>query len=308
METPTGIAFVARRLVRIGMEDAWTILKVLQWTSDYFKRKGIPQPRSDAEVLLAHALGLERLQLYLRHDQPLAGSELARFRDLVKRRAAREPTQYITGRQEFWSLELEVTPATLIPRPETEVLVEKALELVESRPVRILDLGTGSGAIALALAHEAPQISVLATDRSPEALEVARRNARRHGLEGRISFACMDLFEALRPDGRLFQLVVSNPPYIGDADIPHLPPEVGFFEPRDALRGGGPLGIDLLVRILAQIPPFLQGGGHLLMEIGPGQEDPLARMASEITGIANFQFLKDYSGMVRVLHVQMSER
>lgn len=290
------------------MEDAWTILKVLQWTSDYFKRKGIPQPRSDAEVLLAHALGLERLQLYLRHDQPLAGSELARFRDLVKRRAAREPTQYITGRQEFWSLELEVTPATLIPRPETEVLVEKALELVESRPVRILDLGTGSGAIALALAHEAPQISVLATDRSPEALEVARRNARRHGLEGRISFACMDLFEAFRPDGRLFQLVVSNPPYIGDADIPHLPPEVGFFEPRDALRGGGPLGIDLLVRILAQTPPFLQGGGHLLMEIGLGQEDPLARMASEITGIANFQFLKDYSGMVRVLHVQMSER
>ncbi|MCU0572138.1 MAG: peptide chain release factor N(5)-glutamine methyltransferase [Syntrophobacteraceae bacterium] len=290
------------------MEEAWTILKVLRWTTDYFKRKGIPQPRSDAEVLLAHALGLERLQLYLRHDQPLAGSELARFRDLVRRRAAREPAQYITGRQEFWSLELEVTPATLIPRPETEVLVEKALELIEGRPLRILDLGTGSGAIALALAHEAPQISVFATDRSTEALLVARRNARRHGLESRISFACMDLIEAFRPNGRLFHLVVSNPPYIGDVEIPALPPEVGFFEPRDALRGGGPLGIDLLVRILHQVPPFLQGSGHLLMEIGQGQEDPLARLVSGKTGVANFELIKDYSGMVRVLHVQMSER
>lgn len=290
------------------MEEAWTILKVLQWTADYFKRKGIPQPRSDAEVLLAHALGLERLQLYLRHDQPLAGIELARFRDLVKRRAAREPTQYITGRQEFWSLELEVTPATLIPRPETEVMVEKALELIEGRPVHILDLGTGSGAVALALAHEAPRISVVATDRSSEALLVAQRNARRHGLEARISFACMDLIEALRPNGKLFDLVVSNPPYIGDMELPALPPEVGSFEPRDALRGGGPLGLDLMVRILHQVPPFLQGSGHLLMEIGQGQAEPLARLVSGKTGVANFRFIKDYSGKVRVLHIQTSER
>lgn len=290
------------------MENTWTILRVLQWTADYFRRKGIPQPRSDAEVLLAHALGLERLHLYLRYDQPLAGGELERFRALVKRRAAREPTQYITGRQEFWSLELEVTPAVLIPRPETEVLVEKALELIQSQPWRVLDLGTGSGAIAVALAHEAPRISVFATDRSPEALQVAQRNARRHGLENRIVFASMNLFEAFRPGLAPFQLVVTNPPYIGDLEFPGLSPEVKDFEPREALRGGGPLGTDLIRRIIGQAPSFLVPGGHLLVEIGQGQADHLAQVVSGQSGVANFRFFRDYSGNVRVLHVQMVER
>jgi release factor glutamine methyltransferase len=290
------------------MEEVWTILRVLQWTADYFKRKGIPQPRADAEVLLASALGLERIQLYLRFDQPLGGGELTRFREFVKRRVTREPTQYITGRQEFWSLDLEVTPATLIPRPETEVLVETALELIEGRPLRVLDLGTGSGAIALALAREAPQISLFATDRSMDALFVARRNARRHGLDCRIAFVAMDLFEAFMPTAQPFDLVVTNPPYIGDLDLPHLSPEVRMFEPMGALRGGGPYGTDLIISILDQAPSLLAGGGHLLLEIGQGQEDFLRQRLSGKTGVAQFGFFKDYSGSVRVLQVQMSER
>lgn len=290
------------------MEEVWTILRVLQWTADYFKRKGLHQSRIDAEVLLAHALGVERIQLYLRYDQPLGDVELARFREFVKRRAAREPTQYITGKQEFWSLELEVTPATLVPRPETEVLVEKALELAHGRTMRVLDLGTGSGAIAIALAHEAPQLHLVATDRSVDALRVAGRNARRHAVHDRISFVAMDLFQAFLPTSQPFHLIVSNPPYIGDAEIPALPPEVGIYEPPGALRGGGPQGTGLIVCILDTAPSLLSSGGHLLIEIGSGQDELLTPLVSAKTGVANFEFFKDYSGILRVLHVQMGER
>ena len=176
------------------MEERWTVLKVLQWTTEYFGLKGIDQPRASAEVLLAHVLGMERIQLYLNFDRPLAPAELASYRELIRRRAAREPTQYITGKQEFWSLDFEVTPAVLIPRPETELLVEKALELVRGTAKRVLDLGTGSGAIAIALAHECPTIQVVATDKSCAALLVARRNAFRHHVEERIALVATDLF------------------------------------------------------------------------------------------------------------------
>ncbi len=165
------------------MEERWTVLKVLQWTTEYFTLKGIDQARASAEVLLAHVLGVERIQLYLNFDRPLAADELASYRALIRRRAAREPTQYIIGKQEFWSLEFEVTPAVLIPRPETELLVEKALALTRDTSKRVLDLGTGSGAIAIALAHECPNLRVVATDSSCAALLVARRNAARHHVE-----------------------------------------------------------------------------------------------------------------------------
>jgi release factor glutamine methyltransferase len=290
------------------MEEVWTILRVLKWTGDYFKRKGLAQPRADAEVLLAHCLGLERIQLYLRYDQPLDGAELARFRELVKRRGAREPTQYITRKQEFWSLEMEVTPATLVPRPETEVLVEKALEIIQGRSVHVLDLGTGSGAIAVALAHEAPQVQLVATDRSSNALEVAARNARRHRVDSRIAFVAMDLFQGFLPTMRPFQLVVSNPPYIGEEELPRLPPEVRAYEPMAALRGGGSQGLDLIVSILDAAPFFLQEGGHLLMEIGKGQAELLGPLLSSRRGIAGFRFHRDYSNIPRVLHVRMTER
>ncbi|MFZ2446080.1 MAG: peptide chain release factor N(5)-glutamine methyltransferase [Syntrophobacteraceae bacterium] len=282
------------------MEEKWTILRVLRWTTGYFSGKGIEQPRADAEVLLAHVLGLERLHLYLNHDKPLAPEELARFRELVRRRAASEPTQYIVGRQEFWSLEFEVTPAVLIPRPETEILVEKALELTGGAPALVLDLGTGSGAMAVALAHEREDIRVIATDESFPALLVAKRNAARNAVSDRVHFVRMDLMEALLP-ARCFDIVVSNPPYVAEAEFLDLAPEIANYEPHSALRGGGEQGLGLVRKILEQFRDHLKPGGSLLIEIGKGQAEILEK---DLAGVAEFEFIKDYSGIKRVLHVR----
>ena len=283
------------------MEDPWTILKVIQWTTEYLRGKGFTQPRADAEVLLAHVLGKERVQLYLSFDKPLAGEELARYRSFLRRRAAHEPTQYITGKQEFWSLDFEVTPAVLIPRPETEVIVEKALEIAGEKPALVLDLGTGSGAISVALAHEREGIRVVAADKSWPAIEVARRNALRNGVAGRIFFMVMDLFEAL--DARpLFDIIVSNPPYVSDAEFLDLAPEIANYEPPVALRGGGNQGLATIKRILEQFEAHLKPHGALLMEIGLGQAEILEAV---IPGhwAGRFEFIKDYSGIRRVLRV-----
>ncbi|MGA2404504.1 MAG: peptide chain release factor N(5)-glutamine methyltransferase [Syntrophobacteraceae bacterium] len=284
------------------MEEQWTVLKVLQWTTEYFSEKGFEQPRADAEVLLAHALGMERIHLYLNHDKPLSAEELARFRGFIRRRAAFEPTQYITGKQEFWSLDFEVTPAVLIPRPETEVLVEKALEIAGNEPFLVLDLGAGSGAIAVALAHERTGIRVIAADKSWSAIEVARRNAVRHGVADRISFVVADLFGALasRP---LFDLIVSNPPYVSDAEFLDLAPEIANYEPRSALRGGGKRGLALIRKIVEQFHVHLKQRGSLLLEIGLGQAEILeAEFPQDLA--ARFQFIEDYSGIKRVLHLR----
>lgn len=282
------------------MEEKWTILKVLQWTTGYFSGKGIEQPRADAEVLLAHLLGVQRIQLYLNYDKPLAPGELARYRELVRRRAAHEPTQYILGRQEFWSLEFEVTPDVLIPRPETELIVEKVLELAADRPMLALDIGTGSGAIAVALAHESPLMSIIAGDRSLPALKVARRNADRHGVIDRVHFVQMDLMEALLPK-RQFDFIVSNPPYVSEAEFLDLAPEIANYEPHSALRGGGSHGLDLVHGILRKFRDYLKPDGSLLTEIGQGQAEILER---ELT--LKHEFIKDYAGIKRVLHARNS--
>ncbi len=284
------------------MEEKWTILRVLQWTTEYLGSKGVEQPRADAEVLLAHVLGVERIQLYLNYDKPLAPHELARYRAMIRRRASSEPTQYITGRQEFWSLDFEVTPDVLIPRPETEVLVERGLEILNSGPAFILDLGTGSGAIAIALAHECPDFRVIAVDRSFGALRVATRNAARNGVIEHIYFVLTDLFEALSPEP-VFDLIVSNPPYISEMEFLDLAPEIANYEPHSALRGGGVHGLDLIRRILAQFPWYLKPGGSMLMEIGLGQAEILEKeMSRGFSG--RFGFFEDYSGIRRVLHVR----
>lgn len=284
------------------MEEQWTILKVLQWTTEYFKGKGFEQPRADAEVLLAHALGMDRVRLYINYDKPLSSEELVAFRRLVRRRGAYEPTQYITGKQEFWSLDFEVTPAVLIPRPETEVLVEKALEIAGDKPSLVLDLGTGSGAIAVALAHERNKISVIALDKSWAAVEVARRNALRNGVAGRISFAVMDSFEALEARS-LFDIIVSNPPYVSDAELLDLAPEIANYEPRSALRGGGKRGLGLIEKVLENFQAHLKPEGSLLIEIGHGQAEILKDwIPSDLAG--RFEFIEDYSRIKRVLHVR----
>jgi len=285
------------------MEENWTILKVLQWTAGYFARKGIEQPRANAEVLLAHVLGRERIELYLNYDQPLTPDELSRYRDAVRRRTSREPVQYITQKQEFWSLEFEVSPAVLIPRPETELLVEKALELFPSAPARVLDLGTGSGAIAVVLARERPLWSVFASDRSPDALDVARRNALRHGVIDRISFLAMDLFVGFSPSRCSFDLIISNPPYIGEREFPGLPPEIAGHEPEAALRGGGAEGLDIIRRILGEAPSYLSTGGSMLLEIGLGQAETLQNELADNPHFEDYRFFSDYSGILRILYL-----
>ncbi|ROQ93547.1 peptide chain release factor N(5)-glutamine methyltransferase [Desulfosoma caldarium] len=285
------------------MEETWTILKVLQWTTDYFRRKGLEQPRSDAEVLLAHALNLRRVDLYLRYDQPLCPEELARYRALIQRRAAREPTQYITGHQEFWSLELEVNPSVLIPRPETERLVELALEAFGKDPIGVLDVGTGSGAIAIALAKERPQWTIVACDISWDALQTARRNAERHGVLNRIAFTASYLTTAFRSIPPPFHLICTNPPYVGDTQWDNLAPEIRCHEPPQALRGGGAEGTFIPQKLLEEAIPLLVPGGVLLMEFGMGQERLLAPAARALPGVDTVEVLRDYSNIPRVLRL-----
>lgn len=266
------------------------------------RSKGVKQPRADAEVLLAYVLGVERVQLYLNFDKPLSGEELARYRGLIRRRGAFEPTQYITGKQEFWSLDFEVTPAVLIPRPETEVIVEKALEIAGEKPTLVLDLGAGSGAIAVALAHERKGIRVVAADRSWPAIEVARRNAMRNGVADRIFFTVTDLFEAFAA-GPLFDIIVSNPPYVSDAEFLDLAPEIANYEPEVALRGGGDRGLAVIEKILEQFEGYLKPKGSLLMEIGLGQAEIL-ETSGPGNRVGRLEFIRDYSGVRRVLHVR----
>ena len=285
------------------MEERWTVLKVLQWTTEYFGLKGIDQPRASAEVLLAHVLGLERIQLYLNFDRPLAADELAAYRDSIRRRAAREPTQYITGKQEFWSLELEVTPAVLIPRPETELLVEKALELVKDSSKRVLDLGTGSGAIAIALTHECRAVRVIATDASCAALLVARRNASRHGVHDRIAFVATDLFRGFSSSSPPFDVIISNPPYVSEKELPQLAPEILRYEPKAALLAG-PQGLAVIRRIIGDASAYLKEGGSLLLEIGAGQAEIMRAELSGDSFMDHFEFIRDYSGVLRILHIQ----
>ena len=277
----------------------WTVLELLRWTTEHFQSRGIESARLDAECLLAHALESERLQLYLEFDKPVAPEERARFRELVKRRAdERVPVALLTGRREFWSLPLRVTPDVLVPRPETETLVEVALGLLTDREstAHILDVGTGCGAVALALAKERPKASVTATDISEAALAVARENAVELGFENRIRFLLGDGFEPVRGEG--FDLIVSNPPYLAGGEAPALPPEL-VHEPREALFAGAE-GTELLRRIAAGGRDLLEAGGALAVEVTPQQAPEMTEWL-ESAGFARPECHRDLAGRVRVV-------
>ena len=277
------------------MTERWTVLKILQWTADYFAGKEIASARLEAELLLAATLDLDRVGLYVNFERPLDSSELAAFREQVQRRAKGEPVQYILGETEFWSLPFTVSPAVLIPRADTEVLVEEALSRIEG-PVHLLDVGTGSGAIAVAMAHEKPEIQVTALDCSEEALQVARGNAERNGVAERVSCLAGDLAEL--PPGP-FAMVVSNPPYIPTADCEQLMTEVRDHEPRLALDGGED-GLTAYRQLSSQSGEILLPGGWLLVEVGKGQaEDVVALFAA--AGLAEITSRDDYSGIPRVV-------
>ena len=280
-------------------DDVWTILKMILWSAGYLEKRGVESPRLDAEHLLAHALGMERLQLYLQFERPLVPEELDSYRPLLKRRAAREPLQYIVGRQPFRELDLVVDPTVLIPRPETEVLVARVLEWAEARGLedgRALDVGTGSGAIALSLALEGPFASVVATDVDAEALEVAGRNRAAAGLDDAVELRPGRLFEPVR--GERFHVVVSNPPYVAEEEAGTLQAEVRKWEPGRALFGGAD-GLDVLRALAAEAAAYLRDDGLVALEVGAGQADAVAGMLEASDAYGTVEVLRDYAGKER---------
>lgn len=284
-------------------EEAWSILKLLNWTQSYFESHIIDSPRLTAEMLLAHCLGLKRLDLYLQYDRPLEKQELAGFKALIKRRVSGEPVAYITGNRGFYDAEFEVTQDVLIPRPETELLVEESIDILQQitqrgRTARVLDLGTGSGAIVVSLAKACPQHVFFATDISEKALQVARKNAARI-VPGMIDFSSGEWFNAV-PSGQLFDLIVSNPPYIPTPDIEVLQTEVKKFEPLGALDGG-PDGLDCYRVLIERAAGFLSAQGVLLMEIGYDQKPALQRISQSHPFYHPPVFKKDLSGHNRVV-------
>ncbi|CAH2031853.1 peptide chain release factor N(5)-glutamine methyltransferase [Trichlorobacter ammonificans] len=274
--------------------DIWTTLKVLTWTTGYLTEKGVENARREAEWLLCAATGLDRVGLYLNFDKPLSGDELATARALVSRRGRREPLQHILGTQEFDGLSFAVTPDVLIPRHDTETLVEQVLLRVPGAR-SILDIGTGSGCIAVSLAKRLPEAAVTAVDISPDALAVARHNAAQHGTA--VEFLQGSLFQPVA--GRSFDLIVSNPPYIPSTDLEGLQPEVRNFEPRLALDGG-PDGLDAYRQIVADAPQHLTRGGWLLLEVGAGQATDVTVLLAE-SGFAATIVATDPAGIERVV-------
>lgn len=264
-------------------QDVWTVGRLLQWTTGWLDRHEVDSPRLSAELLIAHALACKKIELYTRFDAVPAEPQLAAIRELVRKAAEHVPIAYIVGRKEFFSLEFAVGPAVLIPRPETETLVQKTIELCRAEPDRthhVLDLGTGSGCIAVAIARYAANAALTATDVSADAVEVARSNAERHGVADRITFAVadwLDLPAGVRPlDG--FDVIVSNPPYIAEAEMASLPRNVRDYEPRGSLTADGSDGLVYYRRLAAEHGGRLRPGGSVLVEIGAGQREDVLKI------------------------------
>ncbi len=274
------------------------VIEVLKKTSEFFASKGIESPRLNAELIVGHALGLPRMRLYLEFERPLTDAELGAVRELVRRRGKREPVQYILGFTDFSGLRLKTDRRALIPRPETELLVETIIARCPSPPGRILDLGTGTGAIALALARAFPDARVTAVDVSPEALSLAAENAASTGLSARVAFVESDWFERL-PPGEPFDLIAANPPYLSQGEAAAAAPEVRDNEPARALASGAD-GLADLERIAAASAGALATGGMLALETGAGHH---ARLASVLaaSGFGRTESLPDLAGRDRFL-------
>jgi release factor glutamine methyltransferase len=278
----------------------WTVGRLLDWTSSYLGQKGVESARLDAEVLLAHALSWKRIDLYTRYEEVPDEAQRQAFRELIRRRMEGCPVAYLVGRKEFFSLTLEVGPDVLIPRPDSECVVDECLRLARTleRP-RILDIGTGSGNLAIALAVRHKTAEVTAVDVSDPALAVARRNAEKHGVAGRIRFLHGDLFGPLEA-GELFDFIVSNPPYIPKGDIAGLERGVRDFEPHLALDGGAD-GFAVFDRLIAEASRWLKPGGYLLIEIGSPQEQRARARIESTPGYQLGPTLLDGSRHPRVL-------
>jgi len=285
------------------MSENWTILKLIKWTTDYLLGKGVATPRLDAELLLAHVLEMDRTHLYMNFDKAVIKTELSAFRELVKRRAKREPLQYITGCQEFWSKKLMVDPFVLIPRPETELLVEEGIREVgrsfaEEDTIEILDVGTGSGALAIALASEFKNAGVTAVENSHKAVIMARKNIEAQFPPLAVTVTEGDLFEKL--GDKSFHMIVSNPPYIPTGELESLQPEVRDYEPVSALDGGVD-GLDYFRRIIPGSLDHLKPGGWLMLEHGEGQSDEVQEIFNSTGSYEPIEAVRDLSGIFRVV-------
>ncbi len=322
--------------------EVWNVTRLLDWTAQYLAQKGVESPRLDAEVLLANCLGWKRIDLYARYDQTPSEEIRKQYKALIGRRLEGCPVAYLVGRKEFFGLALEVSPAVLIPRPESEYVVMECLRLAKDMPEpRVLDIGTGSGNLAVAVAHKHPGAQVTAIDVSPEALAVAKRNAERHGVVDRIRFLAGDLFGPLDADAPtsigksdsqpqheagakrkpptahdsplttsppptphpLFDFVLSNPPYIPHEDISNLPPGVRDYEPHLALDGG-PGGFAVFDHLIAVAPKYLKAGGYLIVEIGSPQEKPARERLAAHGAYELGETIRDGAGHPRVLRAR----
>ncbi len=279
-----------------------SVLEIVKKTTEFLNGRRIASPRLNAELLVGHALGLQRMQLYIQFERLLTEAELAQIRPLVRRRGQGEPVQYVVGTTDFHGLRVKVDRRALIPRPETEQLVEQAILRVKAPPARILDLGTGTGAIALALAKHFPEAAVTAVDASPHALALARENAEALAFAARVSLLESNWFSAL-PAGEAFDLILSNPPYLSADEVSRSAPEVKDFEPQAALVGAGPAGLGDLEQILHSAPRYLAPGGLLALETGPTQHPALAPIARE-AGFMQVESAKDLAGFDRFIFAQ----
>jgi release factor glutamine methyltransferase len=297
------------------MSETWTVLKLLTWTTEYLQKHGSESPRLEAEVLLGSAKGCERIMLYAAFDEVVSDELRARFRDLVKRRGEGVPVAYLVGKKEFYSLSLRVTPDVLIPRPETEHVVVAALDAVQGSGVRsqgsagqaeIADVGTGSGAIAIAVAKHAPAARVTAIDLSPPALEVAKANAAQHGVADRIVFVEGDLLSSLPPEPR-FTVIASNPPYVSEAEFEQLAPHVKNHEPRQALVAG-PTGTEVIQRLIPQAAERLLPGGSLIIELSPMIATRVVELLAADGRYEPATLLKDLAGLARVVKARRKSR
>ena len=287
--------------------EIWTIKKLLEWVSDYFQKNGVDSPRLSAELLLCHVLKLERIQLYTLYDRVVQADQLTALRALVKRGAEHEPVAYLVGRCEFYSLPLKITSDCLIPRPETEHLVEQAVDFLRQRPgpQYVLDLCTGSGCIAAAIAKNVKDVQVIATDICDNALKVAAENIQRHKLDEKVRLLCGDLFGAIIEgvDETQFDLIVSNPPYVSDNEYEKLERNVKKYEPKLALLAGVD-GLDIYQRILEKVDGFLKPDGALMMEIGYAQGPAIQRILEEIGIFKEIKIEKDFANNDRIAIVR----
>lgn len=284
-------------------QEEWSVGRLLTWTTDYLKKNNSDSPRLEAEILLAHARGCQRIELYTAFSDLVAPDVRGKFRDLVKRRAEGTPVAYLVGEREFFSLSFKVSPSVLIPRPETETLVVLALTFLQSLPVgdkppRVIDVGTGSGAIVVALAKHFPGAEYFAVDKSPEALVVAQENAAKHGLSEAIQFSHGDLLSGQPKDA--FDLIVSNPPYVSESEYDALPRDVREFEPKLALVGGK-AGDELVQTLVTQAANCLKPQGRILIEISPMLDDAVRSFLESQPAFEQVAVQKDLAQLARVV-------